>query len=130
VEKVSEHLTAMTKARENQMNYAIAQVLGSSIQTALLNTPFVILLGWCLGKEMSLNFEVFDACMLILAVVVVSSFLKDGKTDWLEGGLGVCVYVLIAVAAFYYPNPGEGGEHGHASGQSAQGKGAAGGGER
>jgi Ca2+:H+ antiporter len=103
----------MTKARENQMNYAIAQVLG-----------------WCLGKEMSLNFEVFDACMLILAVVVVSSFLKDGKTDWLEGGLGVCVYVLIAVAAFYYPNPGEGGEHGHVPGQSAQGKGAAGGGER
>jgi Ca2+:H+ antiporter len=73
-----------------------------------------------------LNFEVFDACMLILAVVVVSSFLKDGKTDWLEGGLGVCVYVLIAVAAFYYPNPSEGGERGH--GQSAQGKGVGGGG--
>ena len=105
----------MTKARQNQMNYAIAQVLGSSIQTALLNTPLVILVGWALGKEMSLNFEVFDAAMLILAVVVVSSFLKDGKSDYLEGMLGVFVYLLIAVAAFYYPNP-------TVHGQSAQGK--------
>lgn len=116
MEKVSEHLTAMNKARQNQMNYAIAQVLGSSIQTALLNTPLVILVGWALGKEMSLNFEVFDAAMLILAVIVVSSFLKDGKTDYLEGMLGVFVYLLIAVAAFYYPNP-------TAHGQSVQGSG-------
>ena len=95
----------MTKARQNQMNYALAQVLGSSIQTALLNTPLVILVGWALGKEMSLNFEVFDAAMLVLAVVVVSSFLKDGKSDYLEGMLGVLVYLLVAVAAFYYPDP-------------------------
>ena len=106
----------MNKARQNQMNYAIAQVLGSSIQTALLNTPLVILVGWALGKEMSLNFEVFDAAMLILAVIVVSSFLKDGKSDYLEGMLGVLVYLLIAVAAFYYPNP-------MAKGQSVQGSG-------
>jgi len=107
----------MNKARQNQMNYAIAQVLGSSIQTALLNTPLIILIGWALGKEMSLNFEVFDAAMLILAVIVVSSFLKDGKSDYLEGMLGVLVYLLVAVAAFYYPNPTAG------HGQSVQGSG-------
>lgn len=65
---------------------------------------------------MSLNFEVFDAAMLILAVIVVSSFLKDGKSDYLEGMLGVFVYLLIAVAAFYYPSP-------TAHGQSVQGSG-------
>ena len=94
----------MHKAHQNQMNYALAQVLGSSIQTALLNTPVIILVGWALGKEMSLNFEVFDAAMLILAVIVVSSFLKDGKSDYLEGMLSVFVYLLIAVSAYYYPN--------------------------
>lgn len=111
----------MHKAHQNQMNYALAQVLGSSIQTALLNTPLVILVGWALGKEMSLNFEVFDAAMLILAVIVVSNFLKDGKSDYLEGMLSVFVYLLIAVAAYYYPNPS-------VHGQSAQGKGSSTGG--
>lgn len=110
VEKISEHLTAMHKAHQNRMNYALAQVLGSSIQTALLNTPFVILLGWALGKEMSLNFEIFDAVMLILAVVVVGSFLRDEKSDYLEGMLSVFVYLLIAVSAYYYPNPTSGSE--------------------
>jgi Ca2+:H+ antiporter len=114
----------MHKAHQNQMNYALAQVLGSSIQTALLNTPIIILVGWALGKEMSLNFEVFDAAMLILAVIVVSSFLKDGKSDYLEGMLSVLVYLLIAVSAYYYPNPAT---H-HKSGQTVGGGG--GGGER
>jgi Ca2+:H+ antiporter len=121
VEKVSEHLTAMHKAHQNQMNYALAQVLGSSIQTALLNTPIIILVGWALGKEMSLNFEVFDAAMLILAVIVVSSFLKDGKSDYLEGMLSVFVYLLIAVSAYYYPNPAT-----HKSGQTVGGGGSSG----
>jgi Ca2+:H+ antiporter len=124
VEKVSEHLTAMHKAHQNQMNYALAQVLGSSIQTALLNTPAIILVGWALGKDMSLNFEVFDAAMLILAVIVVSSFLKDGKSDYLEGMLSVFVYLLIAVSAYYYPNLTT-----HKSGQTVGG-GGGGGGER
>lgn len=106
------------------MNYALAQVLGSSIQTALLNTPVIILVGWALGKEMSLNFEVFDAAMLILAVIVVSNFLKDGKSDYLEGMLSVFVYLLIAVSAYYYPNPSHG-----KGGQTADG-GGHGGGER
>lgn len=115
VEKISEHLTAMHKAHQNQMNYALAQVLGSSIQTALLNTPLIVLIGWALDKNMSLNFEIFDAAMLLLAIIVVGSFLRDEKSDYLEGMLSVFVYLLIAVGAYYYPNP-ESGESGHREG--------------
>jgi len=120
VEKFSEHITAMDEAYDNQMNFALSHVLGASIQTALLNTPLVVLVGWGLNKEMSLNFEVFDAIVLILAIIVVGNFLRDEKSDYLEGALSVFVYLLIAVCAWYYPNPatatgtasgeGEGGE--------------------
>lgn len=105
VEKAAEHLTAMDEAYDNQMNFALAHVLGSSIQTALLNTPLVVLVGWGLNKGMSLNFELFDAVLLILAVVVVGNFLRDQNSDYLEGSLSVFVYILIAVSAWYYPNP-------------------------
>ena len=111
VEKASEHLTAMDEAFDNQMNFALSHILGATIQTALLNTPLVVLVGWGLGNnQMSLNFEVFDAIMLILAVIVVGSFLRDEKSDYLEGALCVFVYVLIAVSAWYYPNPPPGAE--------------------
>ncbi|KAI7536282.1 putative vacuolar cation/proton exchanger 2, partial [Hortaea werneckii] len=87
VEKVSEHLTAIDEAYDNQMNFALSHVLGSSIQTALLNTPIVVIVGWGLGREMSLTFELFDAVVLILAIIVVGNFLRDEKSDYLEGAL-------------------------------------------
>lgn len=48
----------------------------------------------------------------ILSIIVVGNFLRDGKSNYLEGALCVFTYVIIAVAAFYTPNePGsEGGE--------------------
>lgn len=105
VEKASEHLTAVDEAFDNQMNFALAHVLGASVQTALLNTPIVVIVGWGLGYDMGLNFELFDAVVLILAIIVVGNFLRDEKSDYLEGALCVFVYVLIAVTAFFFPNP-------------------------
>lgn len=120
VEKAAEHLTAVDEAWDNQMNFALSHVLGASIQTALLNTPIVVIVGWGLNKPMDLNFETFDAIVLILAVLVVGNFLRDGKSNYLEGFLCIIVYIMIAVAAFYYPNPAraEGGE-GTTSGEGA-----------
>ena len=105
VEKASEHLTAIDEAYDNQMNFALAHVLGASIQTALLNTPIVVITGWGLQVDMNLNFQLFDAVVLILAIIVVGNFLRDEKSDYLEGALSVFVYIIIAVAAFNYPDP-------------------------
>lgn len=111
VEKVAEHLTAIDEAWDNQMNFALAHVLGASIQTALLNTPLVILVGWGMGVHMDLKFEIFDSVALILAILVLGSFLRDGKSNYLEGVLCIMVYIIIAVCAFFYPNPVSEGGH-------------------
>lgn len=111
VEKASEHLTAVNEAYENQMNFALAHVLGASIQTALLNAPLVVIVGWGLHYDMSVNFELFDAVILMLAIIIVSIFLRDENSDYLEGALCVFVYLLVAVAAFFYPNAKKDGGH-------------------
>ncbi|CAI6337480.1 unnamed protein product [Periconia digitata] len=114
VEKFAEHLLAIDEAYDGQMNLALAHVLGASIQTALLNTPLVIIVGWGLHINMDMKFEIFDSVSLILAILVVGSFLRDKKSNYLEGTLCIFVYLIIAVAAFYYPNPaGHGGGGGH-----------------
>jgi Ca2+:H+ antiporter len=104
VEKAAEHITAVDEAWDDQMNLALAHILGSSIQTALFNTPLVVIVGWGLGISMDLNFEIFAAVVLILAILVVGGFLRDAKTNYLEGILCVLVYIIIAIAAFYYPD--------------------------
>lgn len=103
VEKFSEHLTAVDEAYDNTMNLALAHVLGATIQTALFNAPLVVVVAWGLDKDMDLNFDLFTIVLVILAIIVVGNFLKDQSSNYLEGALSVIVYVIIAVAAWYYP---------------------------
>ncbi|KAF2020368.1 vacuolar calcium ion transporter-like protein /H(+) exchanger [Aaosphaeria arxii CBS 175.79] len=105
VEKAAEHLTAVDEAWDGQMNFALFHCIGPSIQTALFNAPLVVLVGWAMGKDMDLNFEIFMIVLLVLSIVVVGNFLRDGESNYLEGALLVIVYVIIAVASWYYPNP-------------------------
>jgi Ca2+:H+ antiporter len=58
-----------------------------------------------MGKDMALNFEIFMIVLLVLSIVVVGNFLRDGESNYLEGVLLVVIYVIIAVASWYYPNP-------------------------
>lgn len=87
VEKAAEHLTAIDEAYDNQINFALYHCLGPSVQTALFNAPLVVMIGWGLGKPMDLNFEIFMIVMVILAILVVGNFLRDGSSNYLEGAL-------------------------------------------
>ncbi|KAL9611334.1 MAG: hypothetical protein Q9167_004017 [Letrouitia subvulpina] len=97
VEKAAEHLTAVDEAWDNQMNFALAHVLGATIQTALFNGPLVVIVGWGLDKAMDLKFDIFNAILLILAIIAVGNFLRDGKSNYLEGLLCIFIYLIIAV---------------------------------
>ena len=54
---------------------------------------------------MDLNFEIFQVVVLVLAIMVVGNFLRDKKSNYLEGSLLVLVYAIVALTAWYYPNP-------------------------
>ena len=95
VEKVAEHLTAVDEAWDNQMNFALAHVLGATIQTALFNSSLVVIVGWGLNKHMDLNFEIFNIVVLILAIIVVGNFLRDQKSNYLEGALCILIYIIV-----------------------------------
>lgn len=51
-----------------------------------------------------MNFELFYVIILVLTVLVVGNFLRDGESNYLEGALLIIVYIIIAVASWYYPN--------------------------
>ncbi|KAL9137169.1 MAG: hypothetical protein Q9175_001626 [Cornicularia normoerica] len=108
VEKAAEHLTAVDEAWDNQMNFALAHCMGATIQTALFNSSLVVIVGWGLNKSMDLNFEIFNIVVLIMAIIVVGNFLRDQKSNYLEGALCILIYIIIAIASWYYPNPNPG----------------------
>lgn len=64
--------------------------------------------------------DIFNLAVLILAILTVGNFLRDQKSNYLEGFLCVIVYIIIAVAAFYNPTLSETGETSSESSTTAE----------
>jgi Ca2+:H+ antiporter len=96
VGNAAEHVTAVTVAAKNKMDLAIGIAVGSSIQIALFITPVVVILGWCMNKEMTLYFNLFETVSLFVTAFVVNFLVLDGKSNYLEGVLLIAAYIIIA----------------------------------
>lgn len=107
VGNAAEHVTAVTVASKNKMDLAIGVAVGSSIQIALFVTPVIVLLGWILNKNMSLYFSLFETISLFVSAFIVNFLVLDGRSNYLEGALLIAAYVIIALAAFFYPDSDE-----------------------
>ncbi|KAI9375554.1 Sodium/calcium exchanger protein-domain-containing protein [Aspergillus egyptiacus] len=103
VGNAAEHVTAVTVATKNKMDLSIGVSVGSSIQIAIFVTPLVVILGWCMDKDMSLYFTLFETISLFVTAFVVNFLVLDGRSNYLEGALLIAAYVIIALAAFFYP---------------------------
>lgn len=50
-----------------------------------------------MGKDMDLNFEIFMIVLLVLSIVVVGNFLRDGESNYLEGSLLVVSQIYLSM---------------------------------
>ncbi|OSS44070.1 hypothetical protein B5807_11210 [Epicoccum nigrum] len=108
VGNAAEHATAVTVAMKDKMDLSIGVAVGSSMQIALLVFPFIVILGWIMGKDcMTLYFDTFQIATLFVSVLLVNYLIQDGKSHWLEGILLMASYIIIAVAAWFYPEIAE-----------------------
>lgn len=104
VGNAAEHFTAVTVAIKDKMDLSIGVAIGSSLQIALLVLPLVVVIGWIAGKTgMTLYFDGFQLAMLFVSILLVNYLIADGKSHWLEGLLLMMLYIIIAVAAWFYP---------------------------
>ena len=72
VGNAAEHVTAVVVSLKSKMDLAIGVAIGSSMQIALLVTPFLVILGWIMGQPMTLHFETFETVVFFLSVLVVN----------------------------------------------------------
>ncbi|GBC08019.1 hypothetical protein RclHR1_07870002 [Rhizophagus clarus] len=104
VGNAAENVTAITAAVKDKMDLAINVAAGSSMQIALFITPFLVVLGWIIGVDMSLYFQSFETVVLFISVLLTSFLIQDGESNWLEGALLLATYAIVALAFFFYPN--------------------------
>ncbi|KAG1762730.1 hypothetical protein EDD22DRAFT_890487 [Suillus occidentalis] len=116
VSSIAECVTAVNTSVKDQLNLSVSIAVGSSIQTTLLVIPFMVTLGWIIGRPLALLFDPFESVVMQTMSYVVS----DGKSNWLEGIILICedaqyrlwfivlnipagLYVIIAVSFWFYP---------------------------
>ncbi|PGH12961.1 calcium/proton exchanger [Helicocarpus griseus UAMH5409] len=91
----AEHMTGMSVAAKNNMDLAIGVSVGSSIQMGLFITSFVVVVGWVLGKEMTLQFSDFETVTLMATVLVVGFLVLKWKEQLYERGVAVAASFLF-----------------------------------
>ncbi|KAF9887018.1 hypothetical protein FE257_010634 [Aspergillus nanangensis] len=89
VGNAAEHATAVTVACKDKMDLSIGVAVGSS------------------NDNMTLYFDGFQVILLFVSVLLVNYLIADGKSHWLEGVLLMMMYLIIAVAAWFYPTKEE-----------------------
>ncbi|OGM49174.1 vacuolar calcium ion transporter [Aspergillus bombycis] len=104
VGNAAEHVTAVVVAWKGKMDLAIGVAIGSSLQIALFVTPFLVILGWILDVDMTLHFHIFETVAFFISGLVVTFLIQDGKSNYLEGGLCLGMYVILALAFYVYPD--------------------------
>ncbi|KAF4625528.1 hypothetical protein G7Y89_g12636 [Cudoniella acicularis] len=104
VGNAGEFVATIHQARKNKMNFAIKLIVESTLQIALFVTPFLVIVGWIIGKPMSLRFDTFQTTVLSMAVIVVNCLIRDGRSNYFEGFLLVSTYFIIAIAFYVHPD--------------------------
>ncbi|GAA93422.1 uncharacterized protein L969DRAFT_89475 [Mixia osmundae IAM 14324] len=100
ISNACEHVTSVVQAYKGRTDLTIGVCVGSSIQIAIGVIPLLVVIGWIIGQEMTLNFEQFETIFVFLSVLLVNLVLTDGKSNWYEGAMLVALYVIVALAVY------------------------------
>lgn len=103
VGNAAEHVTAVTVSVKDKLTLSLGVAVGSSIQIALFVIPFIVTLAWIMGKPLTLLFDPLESIVLFLSVLTVNYVVQDGKSNWLEGMVLMCLYLILAVTFWFYP---------------------------
>jgi Ca2+:H+ antiporter len=63
--------------------------------------PFLVLVGWLMGKPMSLAFPVFEVVIFVLSVIITVPILLSGSSHWLLGSMLITSYAFVAFAFWF-----------------------------
>ncbi len=90
--------SALIFAYKNRLDISLGIAIGSATQIAMFVIPVLVLIGWCIGQPLSLDFQPFEVGVLLLSVLICSFVLLDGRSHWMQGTLLIGCYAIVATA--------------------------------
>uniref|UniRef100_A0A0R0G4Y3 Vacuolar cation/proton exchanger n=1 Tax=Glycine max TaxID=3847 RepID=A0A0R0G4Y3_SOYBN len=108
VGNAAEHASAIMFAVKDKLDITIGVAIGSSTQISMFVIPFCVVVGWCMGKEMDLNFQLFETATLFITVLVVAFMMQEGTSNYFKGLMLILCYLIVAASFFVHVDPKSG----------------------
>ncbi|XP_022998783.1 vacuolar cation/proton exchanger 3-like [Cucurbita maxima] len=105
VGNAAEHASAIMFAMKDKLNITLGVAIGSSTQISMFVIPFCVVVGWCMGIPMDLNFKLFETATLFITVLVVAFMLQEGTSNYFKGLMLILCYLIVAASFFVHVDP-------------------------
>ncbi|XP_062211479.1 vacuolar cation/proton exchanger 2 isoform X2 [Phragmites australis] len=105
VGNAAEHASAIMFAMKNKLDITLGVAIGSSTQISMFVIPFCVVIGWIMGQQMDLNFQLFETATLFITVLVVAFMLQEGTSNYFKGLMLILCYLIVAASFFVHVDP-------------------------
>jgi Ca2+:H+ antiporter len=79
--------TMIKASLQGKLGLVVSVSLGSSLNIALFVIPFLVILGWIINQNMTLDFNRFEIIVVFVSILAVNYLIRDGKSTYLEGAM-------------------------------------------
>ncbi|XP_064946020.1 vacuolar cation/proton exchanger 2-like isoform X2 [Musa acuminata AAA Group] len=105
VGNAAEHASAIMFAMKDKLDITLGVAIGSSTQISMFVIPFCVVVGWIMGRQMDLNFQLFETATLFITVLVVAFMLQEGTANYFKGLMLILCYLIVAASFFVHIDP-------------------------
>lgn len=105
VGNAAEHASAIMFAMKDKLDITLGVAIGSSTQISMFVIPFCVVIGWMMGKQMDLNFQLFETATLFITVLVVAFMLQEGTANYFKGLMLILCYLIVGASFFVHIDP-------------------------
>jgi Ca2+:H+ antiporter len=96
-----ENVVGIQLAYRNQADFAMAVIIQSPLQIALVLAPALVLLSLLTATTLTLVFAPMLVVAVAVTVIAVAFIVFDGESTWLEGATLIALYAIIATAFWW-----------------------------
>ncbi|XP_042462473.1 vacuolar cation/proton exchanger 3-like isoform X1 [Zingiber officinale] len=107
VGNAAEHASAIMFAMKDKLDISLGVAIGSSTQISMFVIPFTVVVGWVMGTQMDLNFQLFETATLFITVLVVAFMLQEGTANYFKGLMLILCYFIVAASFYFHTDPTE-----------------------
>ncbi|CAN4101876.1 unnamed protein product [Withania somnifera] len=105
VGNAAEHAGSIIFALKNKLDISLGIALGSASQISMFVVPLCVIMGWIIGVDMDLDFNLLETGSLAFSIILIAFTLQDGTSHYMKGVVLCLAYFAIAACFFFYKIP-------------------------